>query len=73
MPRLSKSKGRLLNIAMELKYRPSDLAYYTTWWLTSRPSNSSQMTTASVQNSIKSDEECMVMQQVIISMVTYFL
>ncbi len=56
---------------MKLKYQPSDLAYYTTWWLNSKPSNSTQITTLSVQNSIKSDDECIIIQQVIIYIIIY--
>jgi hypothetical protein len=29
-----------MNVAMRLDYSPSELAYYTTWWLKSTPSTS---------------------------------
>jgi hypothetical protein len=32
---------------VKLPYHPHDLSYYTTWWLTSVPSTSSQTTTLS--------------------------
>jgi len=54
-------------MTVNFNYRPSDLAYYTTWWLTSKPSDSSQITTLSVKNSVKSEDECgSFIQQVII-------
>jgi hypothetical protein len=57
----------------KLNYNPSDLAYYTTWWLTSKPSISSQttITSLSVHNSIKSDDECLFIQQVTIYIIIY--
>jgi len=58
-------------MAMKLKYQPSDLAYYTTWWLTSKPSNSIQITKLSVQNSVKSNDESIIIQQVIIYVIIY--
>jgi hypothetical protein len=54
-----------MNMAMKLNYRPSDLGYYTTWWLTAKPSISSQ-TRTSPKTCIKFDDKCVAIQQVII-------
>jgi hypothetical protein len=55
---------------MKSNYRPSDLSYYTTWWLTPTSSLSSQNTTLSVHDHVKSNDECND-QQVIIYMITF--
>lgn len=57
------------DMSIKSNYRPSDLAYYTTWWLSSKSSNSSQMTTISGRNSIKSEDESTIPQEVIIYMI----
>ncbi|CAF1340866.1 unnamed protein product [Rotaria sordida] len=48
---------------MEFTYRPCNLAYYTTWWLPSKSSTSIQTTVLSAQNSNKSDDESITIQQ----------
>ena len=50
----------------KLNYRPSDLGYYTTWWLTPTSSNASQVTTLATQISSKSDEQCVIVKPVIL-------
>lgn len=56
-------------MSIKLNYRPSDLAYYTTWWLTSKPSISSQTTILSMDNSIKINDECISHRPVIIFLI----
>ena len=59
---------------VKLNYGPNNLAYYTTWWLTSKRSNSSQtVQSESVRNSIKSDDEFFMIQQVSIHIIEYLL
>lgn len=58
---------------MKLNYCPSDLAYYTTWWLTSKPSTSSQTKSSSSQNNIKFDDDCNTIQQVSLYILLYVL
>lgn len=53
-------------MSISYNYRPSDLAFYTTWWLNSKTSISSQGTLLSTDTSTKTDDECLSHQTVII-------
>ncbi len=58
---------------MKPTYRPSDLNFYTTWWLTSKSSSLSHTaTTLSVRNAAELDDQCTI-QQVIIYIIIYVL
>ena len=58
-------------MATKSNYRPSDLAYYTTWWLTSKPSISSQMKTSSSQNCSKLYDQYVTIDEVILYILLY--
>ncbi|CAF0925168.1 unnamed protein product [Adineta steineri] len=51
-------------MAMKLKSSPSNLTFYTTWWLTSTSSISPKITSSS-QTSLKLDDKCNIIEQVI--------
>jgi hypothetical protein len=66
-------KDCLLDMSIRFNYCPSDLAYYTTWWLNSKPLISSQTTSIlSVNNSIKIEDEYLSHQSVIIFLMIDF-
>ena len=54
------------------EYGPRNLTYYTSWWLASKSSISSQSATSgSAEDSLKLDDECLIIQQVINHIIKY--
>ncbi|UJR21236.1 hypothetical protein I4U23_024331 [Adineta vaga] len=52
-------------MAVKLEYGPNNLAFYTTWWLNSKPSDLSHINISSSQLCDKPNDECIVFPQIV--------